>query len=295
MLLLPDFKDLGVGVGLRPAHYSEFLKSAPSSVSWVEVISENYMGWKGHDPGRSLQLLEKVRRNVPVVLHGVSMSLGSCDPLDESYLAKLRELVNRIQPAWMSDHLCWTGTAGQNLHDLLPLPYTEEVLNLVSLKIRTVQDYFGRRMLIENPSTYLQFTHSEMTEWEFMAELSKRADCGILLDVNNVYVSSVNHSFDPLTYLRAIPQGRVGQIHLAGHTNKGTHLVDTHDAPVCSQVWDLYRFAVGHFGGISAMVERDDKLPSWRELESELKTATLIRSQSERDTILADQTSARAL
>ncbi len=277
---LSDFKDLGIGVGLRPPHYPVFTKAPPATASWVEVISENYMGWRNQASGRALQILEKVRQNVPVVLHGVSMSLGSCDPIDLDYLAKLKELTHRIQPAWISDHLCWTGVGGRNFHDLLPLPYTEEALDLVTRKIRTVQDYFGRRMLIENPSTYLQFASSEMTEWDFMAELARRSDCGILLDLNNVYVSSVNHGFDPLTYLRAIPKDRVGQIHLAGHTDRITHLVDTHDAPVCEAVWELYRFAVEHFGKVSAMIERDDNIPDWSELEAELRIMRDIRSQA---------------
>jgi len=279
--MLTQFKDLGVGVGLRPAHYEHFLSRKPDSVSWVEVISENFMGWEKRAPGRALQTLEKIRKNVPVVLHGVSLNIGSTDPLNPAYLSRLSELAHRIEPAWISDHLCWTGVSGQNLHDLLPLPYTPEVLSLVRNKLLSAQEILGRRLLIENPSSYLQFEHSEMTEWDFLAELSKTADCGILLDINNVYVSSVNHGFDPLEYLKAIPKERVGQIHLAGHTNKGHYLIDTHDAPICEEVWKLYTWAVDHFGSVSSMVERDDNIPEWSELEMELKRISQIRVERE--------------
>lgn len=279
---LAGFRDLGIGVGLRPEHYEEFLENPPRSASWVEVISENYMAGRIQDTGRGIQTLERIRKNLPVVLHGVSMSLGSSDLPDDLYLRRLKDLADRIQPAWISDHLAWTGTKGNNLHDLLPLPYTEEVLNLVTAKILYVQNFLGRRILVENPSTYLQFEASEMTEWDFIAELSRRADCGILLDVNNVYVSSVNHQFDPITYLRAIPTNRVAQIHLAGHSNEGNYLIDTHDAPVCDAVWDLYRFSARHFGKVSAMIERDAHIPEWSELESELRKAALIREESEK-------------
>lgn len=278
-MALSQLRDLGVGVGLRPVHYEHFLESPPKSVSWVEVISENYMCWRTRSSGRSLQLLERVRKNLPVVLHGVSLSIGSSDRLDAEYLTALEGLIHRIEPAWISDHLCWTGIHGRNLHDLLPLPYTQEALEKVVERIKQVQDRLGRQILIENPTTYLQFTESEMSEWDFMAEMATRADCGILLDVNNVFVSAVNHGFDPHTYLNAIPMERVGQIHLAGHTDKGTHLIDTHSTPVRPEVWDLYRAAVKRFGKISAMIERDDDIPEWSELEREILQLSQVRNE----------------
>ena len=266
----PFHKDLGVGVGLRPAHFSRFIEQKPSTVSWVEVISENYMSWKNQPPGAALQRLRKVRSELPVVLHGVSLSIGSVDEVNLDYLKRLKELMDHIQPAWISDHLCWTGVKGQNLHDLLPLPYTQETLLLVSQKIDQVQNYLGRKILIENPSSYLAFQQSEMSEDSFLNELVKKADCGLLLDVNNVYVSAVNHGFDAQKYLMNIPIDRVGQIHLAGHSDMDGYLIDTHDMPICEEVWRLYQFAIQRFGAISTMVERDDNIPEWEELEKEI-------------------------
>lgn len=282
-----SFKDLGIGVGLRAQHYEHFLTTPPKSVSWVEVISENHMAWQTQPVGRPLQTLLKVRRHLPVALHGVSLSIGSADPINKNYLTHLNELIDRVEPSIVSDHLCWTGVNGTNLHDLLPLPYTQSVLKHVASKINQVQDFLGRQILIENPSSYLQFKQSEMTEWQFMAELSKLADCGLLLDVNNVYVSSVNHGFDPLEYLSAIPKERVGQIHLAGHSNKGSHLIDTHDHPVCKEVWELYRWVCRHFGQKTTMVERDDNIPEWQELEQELVHAAEVRKEGHEQAIVA--------
>lgn len=276
----PFFQDLGVGVGLRPDHYDVFLQGKPDSVSWVEVISENYMDWRSRSSGRPVQTLERIRRDCPVVLHGVSLNLGSADPLDPAYLKSWKKLIERIQPAWVSDHLCWTGIDGENLHDLLPLPYTIETLQVVTDKIKQVQDFLGRRILVENPSSYVQFRQSEMSEWEFLHEMAERADCGILLDVNNVYVSSVNHGFDPMHYLRAIPSHRVGQIHLAGHIRHGNFLIDTHDQPVREEVWSLYQWTAENLGKISAMVERDDNIPEWAELEAEVSRISRIRRKT---------------
>lgn len=277
---LNGFKNLGIGVGLRATHYQHFLEHKPKSVSWVEVISENFMDWKNQKTGqRPLQTLQKVRQDYPVVLHGVSLSVGSCDPLDKQYILALKDLIHKIAPAWVSDHLCWTGVLGENLHDLLPIPYTEEALHLVTHKLKQVQDYLNRHILIENPSSYLQFENEDFTEWSFLAEVARAADCGILLDVNNIYVSSINHKFDPLVYLKSLPKERVKQIHLAGHTNLGTHLIDTHDAPVCNEVWDLYRWACGYFDGVSVMLERDDKIPAWEELELEIKKMAAIQKE----------------
>lgn len=293
--MISGFKDLGVGVGLRPQHYYEFLNQKPKSVSWVEVISENYMDWtNNYKNERPFKVLESVRKNYPVVLHGVSLNIGSVDPINMAYLNSLKELINKINPAWVSDHLSWSGVFNENFHDLLPLPYTEEVLEHVANKILQVQDILGRRILMENPSTYLQFIQSEMSEVEFLNLLVKKADCGILLDINNVYVSSKNHNFNALDYLKAIPKERVCQIHLAGHTDKGTHLVDTHDAPICDDVWDLYRWSVGHFGNRSVMLERDDNIPEWDEVQNEvLKIAEIRKQENEKSFIQNTSTTIR--
>lgn len=262
---------MGAGVGLRPTHHSLFLEGIPSSVKWFEVISENYMPWKGQEFGRPFQTLERLRHDCPVSLHGVSMNLGSVDDVDKDYLRRLKLLVDAINPLVVSDHLSWTGVGGKNTHDLLPLPYTIESLNNVVQKIDSVQNFLGRRILIENPSSYLEFTASDMGESEFIAEVLKKADCGLLLDVNNVYVSSINHGFDPLSYLKNIPAERIGQIHLAGHSEFENHLIDTHDQPICPEVWDLFKKTILKFGFKSTMVERDGHIPEWHELELEIK------------------------
>jgi uncharacterized protein (UPF0276 family) len=256
--------DLGHGVGLRREHFDRVL-SAPTRVDWFEVISENFMV-KG---GRPLHILERVRRDYPLVLHGVSLSIGSTDPLDRDYLEGLRELAARIQPSWVSDHLCWTCIGGHNSHDLLPLPYTEEALEHVVSRLAAVQEHLGQRIALENAATYLGFSGSSMPEWEFLSEVAHRADCGILLDVNNVYVNAVNHGFDPEKYLAAVPAERVWEIHLAGHTDRGSHLLDTHSARVCDEVWALYRFASRRFGAVASLVEWDEEIPDWDTLESE--------------------------
>ncbi|MGZ3797677.1 MAG: MNIO family bufferin maturase [Pseudobdellovibrionaceae bacterium] len=273
------FEDLGVGVGLRPAHHSQFLNKKPTPVSWVEVVSENFMAWQGQELGRPFQTLKKIRQEIPLALHGVSLNIGSTDPLDFEYLKRLKALVDEIQPFIVSDHLSWTGVQGENLHDLLPLPYTEEALWLLTEKIEMVQNFLGRRILIENPSSYLEYKSSQMPEWEFISNLLKKSDCGLLLDINNVYVSSVNHGFDPKLYLQSIPSERIGQIHLAGHSNMNGHLIDTHDEQICPTVWDLYRWSVQQFGAISAMVERDGNIPEWEELEKEVLQIGEIRNE----------------
>lgn len=278
----PLVQDLGVGVGLRPAHHFHFLKNKPKSVRWIEVISENYMPWKGKDFGSSIETLSKVREDYPVALHGVSMNLGSADSLDREYMARLKKLVDRINPFTISDHLSWTGINGQNLHDLLPVPYTEETLNLLAQKIEQAQEILGRRILIENPSSYLEFRTSEMSEPEFISALLEKSDCGLLLDINNVYVSSVNHGFDPVLYLKQIPEEKIGQIHLAGHSKMNGYLIDTHDEPICEEVWSLYRWAVSHFGTHSVMVERDGNIPDWAELEKELFKIGEINEQNKK-------------
>ncbi|TDI35435.1 MAG: DUF692 domain-containing protein [Acidobacteria bacterium] len=271
--------DIGQGVGLRREHFARVLAES-TSVDWFEVISENFMV----DGGRPLDILMRVRRDYPVVMHGVSLSIGSTDPLDTDYLERLRQLAERVEPSWVSDHLCWTGVGGHNAHDLLPMPYSEEALEHVISRVTRVQEKLGRRIALENPSSYLTFAASSLSESDFLAEVAKRADCGILLDVNNVYVSSVNHRFDPVAYLDAIPRDRVWQFHLAGHSDHGAYLLDTHDHPVADPVWNLYRHAVGRFGAVSTLVEWDAKIPEWDVLEAES-----LRARELRDEIVAAQ------
>jgi uncharacterized protein (UPF0276 family) len=262
----------GFGLGLRVEHYADFLDGRPA-VDWLEVISENYMV----PGGKPLAHLGRIRADYPMVMHGVSLSIGSTDPLDRSYLRELKALVRRIEPAWVSDHLCWTGVDHQNLHDLLPLPYTEEALRHVACRVEQVQEVLGRRLLLENVSSYVSFEDDEMPEWEFIAELVRRADCELLLDVNNVYVSSRNHGFDAKTFIDAMPRERVRQIHLAGHEDHGDHLIDTHDHPVCDAVWGLYAHTVHRLGAVPTMIERDDHIPPLAELLAELDHARAIQ------------------
>jgi uncharacterized protein len=266
--LLPN---LGFGLGLRTDHYEAVLESQPA-VDWFEALSENYLA----PGGKPLHYLDRIRERYPVVLHGVSMSIGSTDPLDLEYLRQLKNLARRVEPVWISDHLCWTGMAGKNLHDLMPLPYTEEAIDHVAGRIKQVQDFLGCRILIENVSSYVTYRQSVIPECEFIAEIARRADCLILLDVNNIYVSAFNHHFDALSYLDAIPPERVRQIHLAGHDNCGTHIVDTHDADVIEPVWALYAQAIRRFGPVSTMIERDDHIPPLDELVAELNRARTI-------------------
>jgi len=258
----------GFGLGLRTPHYEAMLNE-PHDIDWLEVITENYLV----PGGKPLDYLERIRERFPLVMHGVSLSIGSTDPLDCKYLADVRALAARIEPHWISDHLCWTGIEGRNLHDLLPLPYTEEALAAVVARVGQVQDALGRQILLENVSSYLTYQDSEMSEWEFLREVAQRADCAILLDINNIYVSSVNHGFDPLAYLHAIPKSRVRQFHLAGHSDLGGHLIDTHDHPIVEPVWNLYGTAVAHFGTVPTMIERDDNIPELGELVAELDIA----------------------
>ena len=262
---------LGFGLGLRAQHYTEILENNPA-IDWFEVISENYM----IPGGNPLRMLDRISERYPVVMHGVSLSIASTAPMDMEYLAGLKSLAKRTNPKWISDHLCWTGVHGVNLHDLLPVPYTEEALNHVAARIRQVQDYLGRRIAIENVSSYVEFNHSEMNEWEFVAELAKRADCWLLLDVNNVFVSGFNHDFCAKTFIETIPVERVVQFHLAGHSEADTHFIDTHDEPVKQEVWDLYAQALRRFGPVSTMIERDDKIPPLAELVEELEIARSI-------------------
>jgi len=259
---------LGFGLGLRPRHYKAILDARPR-VDWFEALSENYM----IPGGRPLHYLMRIRERYPVVLHGVSLSIGSTDPLDRAYLRELKALVLRVQPEWVSDHLCWTGVAGRNLHDLMPLPYTDEALRHVARRVRAVQDFLGRRILLENVSSYVAYRDSAMTEWAFLAALATEADCDLLLDVNNIYVSAFNHGFDAIEFLDAIPPARVRQIHLAGHDHCGDLIIDTHDAPVIGPVWRLYGEALRRFGPVPTMIERDDRIPPLGTLVRELDRA----------------------
>lgn len=263
--------NLGFGLGLRTDHYNEVLDTKPN-VDWFEVISENYMV-RG---GKPLHFLDKIRADYPMVMHGVSLSIGSTSAFDPTYLKDLRKLADRIQPAWISDHLCWTGIHGQNIHDLLPLPYTEETAKHVAERVNIVQDYLGRRILLENVSSYASYVDSTMSEWEFISLVCEKADCMLLLDVNNIYVSSYNHQFDAKTFIDGVPAHRVQQIHLAGHQNNGDYIIDTHDAPVIDPVWALYHYAIENFGCISTMIERDDQIPPLSELIEELQIARTI-------------------
>lgn len=266
----------GFGLGLRPRHYEAILRTRPR-VDWFEALSENYMV----PGGRPLHYLDRIRERYPVVLHGVSLSIGGTDPLDRGYLAQLKALAARVQPAWISDHLCWTGIDGRNLHDLMPLPYTDEALRHVARRVHAVQDALGCRILLENVSSYVAYRSSAMTEWQFLAALAREADCDILLDVNNIYVSAFNHGFDALAFLDGIPAARVRQIHLAGHDHCGDLIIDTHDSRVIGPVWDLYAEAVSRFGPVPTMIERDDKIPPLGALVRELDHARRVAVASE--------------
>ncbi len=269
------FPHLGFGLGVRPEHYEALLGERLGCVSWLEALTENYLV----PGGRPLHYLERLRAHYPIVLHGVSLSIGGSDPLNLEYLKQVRTLAERCKPAWISDHLCWTGVDGVNLHDLLPLPYTEATVRHVVSRIDEVQHRLGRRLVLENVSSYLTYAQSDMSEWEFLTEIAERADCLLLLDINNVYVSSINHDFDPKSYLRHIPVQRVQQFHLAGHRDCGTFLIDTHDEPVCEAVWELYSFALGRFGPVSTMIERDGNIPGVEVLLEELQRAREIERE----------------
>ena len=263
--------DLGIGVGLRTQHYREILDGSPR-VGFFEIISDNYM----ETAGRPLEFLDQIAARHPVVMHGVSLSIGSTAPLDRTYVKNLKRLRDRVKARWVSDHLCWTGLAGRNTHDLLPLPYTADTLRHVCERIRRVQDVLDAPLIIENPSTYVGFTESTMSEWQFIAEMCDRTGCGLLLDVNNVYVSARNHGFAVDDYLAAIPWERVVQFHVAGHSDEGTHIVDTHDGPVIDPVWDILAKAWPRAGGASVLLEWDAKIPSFAEVEREAFRARTV-------------------
>ncbi|MDQ3739934.1 MAG: DUF692 domain-containing protein [Actinomycetota bacterium] len=261
--------DLGLGLGLRSAHHG-YLETHLPDVDWFEVIPENVMDSRG----RARHVLDRLAAHYPIVLHGVSLSVGSTDPLDRDYLARLKRLAEEVDAVWVSDHVCWTAVAGVNTHELVPLPFTEASLAHVVARVREAQELLERPLVLENPSSYVTYTDSTLTEWEFLARLAEEADCGLLLDVSNVLVSAANHDFDPVEYLEAIPAERVVQMHLAGYDDSaGTHVVDTHDRPVGDATWELYARAVELTGGVSTLVEWDDDLPPFPVVHAEVLKA----------------------
>jgi uncharacterized protein (UPF0276 family) len=268
--------DLGYGVGLREPHFAHLMRTPPGDwgVDWFEIISENFFDHRGY----AAEVLDHVAAHRPVVMHGVSLSIGSADPLDPAYLDDLAALAERLRPAWISDHLCWTGTAGLTTHDLLPMPLTEASLDHVTARVREVQTRLGRPLILENPSSYLTFRGSQMAECDYLARLAEEADCGLLLDVNNVHVSAFNHGFDPAAYIEAIPAERIVQLHLAGPSDCGTHLMDTHDSPVPDAVWPLYRLAQQRTGGVATLLEWDSSIPPFETLLEELAKARAARA-----------------
>ena len=266
--------DLGVGVGFRVPHYEHILTTRPA-MDWFEVISENFMV-RG---GMPLENVDKLRGEYPVIPHGVSLSIGGSAPLDRAYLKRLKALTDRIAPPWCSDHLCWSGAAGGHVHDLLPLPFTREAVAHVVARVREVQDFLERPFALENVSSYLTFVASVMPEWEFLSEIAEKADCGILLDCNNIYVSSKNHGFDADPYVDGVDPSRVVQIHLAGHADKGDYLLDTHDGHVNDATWALYRRALQRCGPTSVLIEWDDDIPGWDTLASEAAHARALRDE----------------
>jgi uncharacterized protein (UPF0276 family) len=264
----------GFGLGLRTQHYADFL-ARKQPLDWLEIITDNYL----IDGGKPLAVIDAIRRDYPVAMHGVAMSIGASQGVDVPYLQRVKALADRIEPLWVSDHLCWTGPGPEQLHDLYPLPYTDESARHVIAQIRRAQDVLGRRLVLENVSSYIRYRHDSASEWQFLAHIAQEADCLLLVDVNNIYVSSVNHGFDPLTYLHALPAHRVQQIHLAGHSDNGDHIIDTHDHPVALPVWDLYAQACQRFGAVAAMIERDDHIPPLAELLDEMAIARRVAAE----------------
>jgi uncharacterized protein (UPF0276 family) len=266
--------NLGLGVGLRTVHFQHILRHQPQ-VEWFEIISENFMD----SQGRPRQVLERVAERYPIVMHGVSLSIGSTDPLNFEYLKKLKALAQAVHARWISDHLCWTGVAGRNTHDLLPIPFNEATLRHVVERVRMAQDFLERPLVLENPSSYVTFRDSTMSEWEFITRMAEETDCGLLLDVNNVYVSSFNHDMDPVEFVSSLPHGRVVQFHLAGHSNYATHLIDTHDNHVIDPVWELYRLAHQLTGGVSTLLEWDARIPPFPVVHEEVLKARRFMDQ----------------
>jgi hypothetical protein len=271
-----ELPDLGFGIGLRTVHFPHILAEWPE-MDWFEILSENFMD----TGGRPAYVLDQVAERYPVVMHGVSMSVGSTDPIDFGYLGKLKALARRTRARWISDHLCWTGVSGKNTHDLLPMPYTDESLGHVVERVKTIMDYLEQPLFLENPSSFLEFTSSTWTECDFLAEVAERSGCGILLDVNNVYVSAFNHGFDAGAYVDRIPADRIGQIHLAGHTHKGTHILDTHSDHVVDEVWELYRRVCRRAGGVSTLIEWDEAVPPFATVRDEALRAKAHRESGD--------------
>lgn len=263
-----DLPDLGLGLGLRSKHFNHILEKNPT-VDWFEIISENFMD----SGGRPRYVLNQIAEKYPLVMHGVSMSIGSTDPLNFDYLKRLKSLADEVNPVWISDHLCWTGVLSINSHDLLPVPLNDESLKHICTRIKTVQDFLERPLIIENPSTYLTFQHSTIAEWDFLRYMTEETACGLLLDVNNVYVSSFNNEFDPVTYIERLPHDRIVQMHLAGHQHCGNHIIDTHDREVVNQVWELFRLAWQKTGGVSTLLEWDSEIPEFDTYHAELLKA----------------------
>jgi len=280
-------KFLGFGLGLRVPHYAYVLENRPA-VDWFEILSENYMV----GGGKPMYYLHAIREHYPMVMHGVSMSIGSSDPLDLDYLKALKTLIRDVEPEWVSDHLCWTSLGGTNSHDLLPLPYNREALDHVVSRVQQAQEFLGRELLLENVSSYVSYRESEMTEWEFLDQICRRAGCKMLLDINNIYVSARNHGFDPIDYLDGVSPDRIQQFHLAGHSDFGDYIVDTHDHDVADPVWDLYRIALQRFGAVSTMIERDDDIPELPALLAELSHARRIAEQTLGKTAATDYVAA---
>ncbi len=262
---------LGYGLGLRTAYYQDILENHPP-VDWFEIVSENYLV----DGGKALYYLEAIGERYPLVMHGVSLSIGGPHPLDRDYLQRLKRLAQTVRPAWISDHLCWSRGSAHQLHDLLPLPYTEESLRHVAERVRQVQDLLERPLVLENVSSYVRVAEASFSEWEFLAALSEASGCELLLDVNNVYVSARNHGFDPWTFISGLPKARIRQLHLAGHSDYGAYLIDTHDQPVSDPVWQLYQRTLAHLGPVATLLERDDNFPSLDELLAELGKARAL-------------------
>lgn len=271
---MPASTHPGFGLGLRRQHYEAFLQDQPA-LDWLEILTENYLV----PGGKPLFYLDRIRASYPMAMHGVSLSIGSSDAIDFDYLQQVKNLAQRIEPMWISDHLCWTGVDRLNMHDLLPIPYTEEALRHVVERVQRIQDFLGRQILLENVSSYFDYDASTMPEWEFVAAVAEQSDSLILLDINNVYVSGFNHDFDAQTYLQAMPVSRIRQFHLAGHLNLGTHIIDTHDHPIIDAVWSLYKDALRRFGPVATMIERDDHIPPLPELLSELDIARALASE----------------
>lgn len=266
---------LGFGLGLRTEHYQHVIEQKPD-VDWFEILTENYMV----PGGKPLHNLDVIRADYEMVMHGVSLSIGSTDPLNKDYLKDLKQLIQRVQPHWISDHLCWTSIDGKNSHDLLPLPYNEATINHVAERVSQVQDYLGQQILLENLSSYITYNESEMPEWEFFNEIAKRADCHVLLDINNIFVSAHNHHFDPIDYIKGMDSDRIMQFHLAGHSYSGDMIIDTHDHDVCDPVWALYEEALKQYGAVSTMIERDDNIPEFTALRQELSIAEGIAAKT---------------